>query len=37
MDRVGEASIVAAWPETIALSAPFREVERFHGGVIGRR
>ena len=37
MDRVAEADLVAVWPASLHLPASFREVERFHGGVIARR
>lgn len=37
MDRAGEADLVAVWPDTLVIPASFREVERFHGGVIARR
>lgn len=37
MDRLGEADLVAVWPASLGVPAPFREVERFYGGVIARR
>ncbi|HEX7152033.1 MAG TPA: hypothetical protein VF618_11145 [Thermoanaerobaculia bacterium] len=37
MERAGEADLVAVWPETLGVPAPFREVARLHGGIVARR
>ncbi|HEX9986456.1 MAG TPA: hypothetical protein VGF69_24570 [Thermoanaerobaculia bacterium] len=37
MQRVPEADVVAVWPDTLGVPAPFHETERFDGGVIARR